>query len=320
MNWRKTAAVFPGQGSQTVGMGKDFAQACHIARATFEQADEILGFRLSTICWEGPQTQLDQTIHTQPALYVTSLAIWRVLKQCLPDSAPAWMAGHSLGELSALTAAGALPYEDGLKLVYARGSLMRQAGRENPGAMAALLAMTPPAVKALCAAVSKETAKNVVLANDNCPGQLVVSGHSEAVDRLIELAPAAGARRALKLSVSVAAHSPLMTSASAAFRHALDQTPLMPPKIAVYGNVKARPLETVQEIRHELGEQLTQTVRWTESMRSIIEDGAETFIEMGANNVLSGLMRRIDRRKTSIALNSIAALDAFLEGQTSQRN
>ena len=316
MNWRKTAAVFPGQGSQTVGMGKDFAQACHIARATFEQADEILGFRLSTICWEGPQTQLDQTIHTQPALYVTSLAIWRVLKQCLPDSAPAWMAGHSLGELSALTAAGALSYEDGLKLVYARGRLMRQAGRENPGAMAALLAMTPPAVKALCAVVSKETAKNVVLANDNCPGQLVVSGHSEAVDRLLELAPAAGARRALKLSVSVAAHSPLMASASAAFRHALDQTPLMPPKIAVYGNVQARPLETVQEIRHELGEQLTQTVRWTESMRSIIEAGAETFIEIGANSVLSGLMRRIDRRKTSIALNSIAALDAFLEGQT----
>ena len=301
-------------------MGKDFADAYDAARAAFEQADEILGFGLSAICWEGPQTELDQTIHTQPALYVTSLAIWRALKQCLPEAAPAWMAGHSLGELSALTAAGAMAYEDGLKLVYARGRLMQKAGAESPGAMAALLAMKPAAVKALCAAASEETEKSVVLANDNCPGQLVVSGHIEAVDRLLELAPGAGARRAVKLSVSVAAHSPLMASASGAFQQALDQTLLAPPKIAVYGNVNARPLETVQEIRRELGGQLTQTVRWTESMQSMIEAGAETFIEIGANNVLSGLMRRIDRKKTSIALNSVAALDAFLEGQAQQRS
>ena len=301
-------------------MGKDFADAYDVARAAFEQADEILGFGLSAICWEGPQTALDQTIHTQPALYVTSLAIWRALKQCLPDAAPAWMAGHSLGELSALAAAGAMAYEDGLKLVYARGRLMQKAGEASPGAMAALLAMKPAAVKALCAAVSEETEKSVVLANDNCPGQLVVSGHIEAVDRLLELAPAAGARRAVKLSVSVAAHSPLMASASEAFQQAVDQTPLAPPKIAVYGNVNARPLETVQEIRRELGGQLTQTVRWTESMQAMIEAGAETFIEIGANSVLSGLMRRIDRKKTSIALNSVAALDAFLEGPAQQRS
>ena len=303
-----------------VGMGKDFAESYNVARETFEQADEILGFGLSTICWEGPQDQLDQTIHTQPALYVTSLAIWRALKQCLPDGAPAWMAGHSLGELSALAAADAMSYKDGLKLVYARGRLMQKAGKESPGAMAALLAMKPPAVNALCAAVSEETGKSVVLANDNCPGQLVVSGHIEAVDRLIELAPGAGARRAVKLSVSVAAHSPLMASASGAFQQAVDQMALAAPRIAVYGNVNARRLETVQEIRHELGEQLTQTVRWTASMRSIIGAGAETFVEIGANSVLSGLMRRIDRRKTRVALDSVAALDAFLEGQAQRRH
>ena len=315
VDWEKTAAVFPGQGSQAVGMGKDFAAEYDAARAAFEQADEILGFALSTICWEGPAEQLDQTIHTQPALYVTGAAIWRVLKQLLPNRSPAWMAGHSLGEFTALAAAGGMSYEDGLRLVYARSSLMQKAGRENPGAMAALLAMNTATVKALCAAVSEETGKSVVLANDNCPGQVVVSGDIEAVDRLIELAPGAGARRAVKLSVSVAAHSPLMASASGAFQQAIDKTPLAPPKIPVYGNVNARPLKTVQEIRSELGRQLTQTVRWTESMQSIIEEGAETFVEIGANGVLGGLMRRIDRKKTSITLNTVEALDAFLEKQ-----
>ncbi len=315
VDWEKTAAVFPGQGSQAVGMGKDFAAAYDTARTTFEQADEILGFGLSTLCWEGPQEQLDQTIHTQPALYVTSLAIWRVLRQLLPDSSPAWMAGHSLGELTALTAAGGMSYEDGLKLVDARGRLMQKAGEEKPGAMAALLAMDAAGVSKLCAAVSEETQKSVVLANDNCPGQVVVSGDIEAVERLIALAPGAGARRAVRLSVSVAAHSPLMASASAAFQQALDKTPLAPPKIAVYGNVQARPLKTVQEIRNELGQQLTQTVRWTESMQAIIDEGAETFVEIGGNGVLGGLMRRIHRKKTSMTLNTVEALDAFLEKQ-----
>ena len=315
MNWGRTAAVFPGQGSQALGMGQDIAAAWDAARDIFEQADEILGFGLSKICWQGPQEQLDQTVHTQPALYVTSMAIWRMLRQALPDCSPAWMAGHSLGELTALAAAGAMSFEDGLRLVYARGRLMQQAGEENPGAMAALLAMEPGGVRALCDAVTRQTGKSVVLANDNCPGQLVVSGHIEAVDRLIELAPDAGAKRAVKLSVSVAAHSPLMASASAAFRQALDNTPLGPPNVPVYGNVKAQPLETVPAIRDELGEQLTQTVRWTESMQAIISAGAATFIEIGANSVLSGLMRRIDRKKTSIALNSAAALDVFLEKQ-----
>lgn len=315
VDWEKTAAVFPGQGSQAVGMGKDFAAAYDTARTTFEQADEILGFGLSALCWEGPQERLDQTIHTQPALYVTSLAIWRVLRQLLSDSSPAWMAGHSLGELTALAAAGGMSYEDGLKLVDARGRLMQKAGEEKPGAMAALLAMDAAGVSKLCAAVSEETQKSVVLANDNCPGQVVVSGDIEAVERLIALAPGAGARRAVRLSVSVAAHSPLMASASSAFQQALDKTPLAPPKIAVYGNVQARPLKTVQEIRNELGQQLTQTVRWTESMQAIIDEGAETFVEIGGNGVLGGLMRRIHRKKTSMTLNTVEALDAFLEKQ-----
>ena len=224
IDWQKTAAIFPGQGSQMLGMGRDFAQTYDVARETFAQADEMLGFPLSRICWEGPEQELNETVNTQPALYVCSVAIWRVLKQLIPQAAPAWMAGHSLGEFSALTAAGAMSFEDGLRLVYARGSLMQQAGKDNPGAMAAVLALDVKTVGALCAEVSQETGFTVVVANDNCPGQVVVSGHSEAVERLIERAPDLGARRAVKLAVSVAAHSPLMASAHHAFQEAIRAT------------------------------------------------------------------------------------------------
>ena len=209
MEWQTTAVVFPGQGSQAVGMGADFAERYTLARDAFAQADEILGYGLSRICWNGPAEALDQTGHTQPALYVCSMAIWRVLLDALPAAKPAWMAGHSLGELSALTAAGALSFEAGVRLVQARGKAMHLAGEQRPGAMAAVLALDLPTVEDLCASVRRETGKVVVLANDNCPGQAVVSGEIEAVGRLIELAGEAGARRAVKLAVSIAAHSPL---------------------------------------------------------------------------------------------------------------
>lgn len=312
VNWETTAFIFPGQGSQVVGMGKDFAEHYTIARETFEEADEILGFPLSTICWDGPEDKLNQTIYTQPALYVTSLAILRALQQEMPSAKPAWMAGHSLGELTALAAADAMSFREGLELVYRRGSLMQQAGEENPGAMAALLALDTQQVKELCEQVTGETGQIVVLANDNCPGQVVVSGDNQAIVRLLEIAPDAGAKRAVKLAVSVAAHSPLMASASDAFKEKLDETTLNTPKIPVYGNVSASPLTTESEIFQELENQLTQTVRWTESMQAIIENGAETFVEIGSKDVLSGLMKRIDRKKTRIALNSVSALNDFL--------
>ena len=313
MNWKTGAALFPGQGSQVVGMGADFAQTYSVARETFEQADEILGFGLSRICFNGPSDQLDQTVITQPALYVCSIAIWRVLQELLPTARPSWMAGHSLGEYSALTAADALSFEDGLRLVHARGRFMQQAGDDNPGAMAAVLALDTAQVETLCAEVSSETGQVVVLANDNCPGQAVVSGNIVAVDQLIERASDAGARRAVKLSVSVAAHSPLMASALEGFLEVVHSTVFSPPAVPVYGNVTGQPLESVTEIQTELDQQLTQSVRWTESMRAIIDAGAETFIEIGSGTVLAGLMRRIDRSKARVSLNTVEALDAFLE-------
>ena len=313
MDWQSTAALFPGQGSQVVGMGADFAQHHGIARETFEQADEILGFELSRVCWTGPCEELNQTAITQPALYVCSIAIWRVLQDLLPAAKPSWMAGHSLGEFSALTAADALSFEDGLRLVHARGRFMQQAGDESPGAMAAILSLDIAQVASLCAVVSSETGQTVVLANDNCPGQAVVSGDIAAVGRLIERATAAGARRAVKLAVSVAAHSPLMAAAQDGFLRVVHRTAFYPPTMPVFGNVMAQPLETAEEIRTELDQQLTRSVRWTESMGAIICEGAETFIEIGAETVLTGLMRRIDRSKRRVSLNSVEALDTFLE-------
>lgn len=313
MDWNRSAALFPGQGSQAVGMGADFAREYAIASDTFGQADEILGFDLSRTCFNGTRDQLDQTKFTQPALYVCSVAIWRALQQLLPSAQPAWMAGHSLGEFSALTAAGALSFDDGLRLVHARGRFMQRAGELNPGAMAAILALEIAQVESLCVQVSAESGQEVVLANNNCPGQAVVSGDINAVARLIERATAAGARRAVKLSVSVAAHSPLMAAASDAFQEVVHGTEFSPPKVPVVGNVLAQPLETVAEIRTELDQQLTQSVRWTESMQTLIAEGANTFIEIGSGNVLTGLMRRIDRSKKRISLNTVEALEAFLK-------
>jgi len=313
INWQTAAALFPGQGSQVVGMGGDFAERYAVARATFAQADEILGYSLSEICWAGPAETLNQTKHTQPALYVSSIAIWRVLQEALPGLKPAWMAGHSLGELTALTAAGALSFDAGVRLVQARGHFMQQAGEQIPGAMAAVLALDMSRVEALCATITSETGGTVVLANDNCPGQAVVSGEVEAVDRLIELAAGAGARRAVKLAVSIAAHSPLMAAAQAGFRQAVHETTFSPPTVPVISNVTALPLTHPDEIRHELDQQLTQSVRWTDSMRAIIAAGAESFVEVGAGAVLTGLMRRIDRAKTRVNLNTVAAFERFLD-------
>ncbi len=315
IDWRTTAALFPGQGSQSLGMGADFAREYDIARDTFAQADEILGFPLSRICWHDAEA-LDQTANTQPALYVTSLAIWRVLRDLLPTAQPAWMAGHSLGELSALTAAGALDFAAGLRLVRARGSLMQRAGESQPGAMAAVLGLEIAEVRDLCSAAAQESGGTVVLANDNCPGQAVVSGDVPAVEQLIDAARAAGARRALRLAVSVAAHSPLMSTAQADFYDAVQATEFKTSAIPIIGNVNAEPLKTTEQIRAELNRQLTQPVQWTDSMRALLEAGAHTFVEIGSGKVLTGLLRRIDRKKTRINIDSLPALDAFLEAQT----
>ncbi len=312
-DWQKTAFLFPGQGSQEVGMGKDFAESYDVARQIFQEADEILGFSLSTMCFAGPEEELNETINTQPALYVTSIAILRTFQDLNPSAQPAFVAGHSLGEFTAFTSAGVLDFESGLRLVRRRGELMQQAGDDNPGAMAALLGMDTDAVQEMCAKISEATGKPLVLANDNCPGQVVISGDSEALDKAVEEAPSLGARRAVKLAVSVAAHSPLMASASAEFEKAIQATTIHAPQIPVYANVTAQPLTDVEAIREEMQKQLTQSVRWTETIQAMISAQADTFVEIGSKDVLSGLMRRIDREANRVTLNSVEALQAFLD-------
>lgn len=315
IDWTTTALVFPGQGSQVVGMGRDLAATYPEAAALYQQADDLLGFALSTLCFEGPEEELNDTINTQPALYVAGMATLAALRAELGDIQPRFAAGHSLGEFTALAAAGALTFEDGLRLVRERGRLMKEAGDKSPGAMAALLGLDADAVRQLCAEASAAVGGVLVLANDNCPGQIVISGENETLDKALEMAKAAGAKRAVKLAVSIAAHSPLMESAAASFRAVLAQTPFQTPNINVYSNVNAAPLDSADAVRAELDAQLTQSVRWTESMRRMIADGASQFLELGPKDVLTGLLKRIDSSRSGVALNSAKALQDFAASQ-----
>jgi [acyl-carrier-protein] S-malonyltransferase len=312
MDTSKIVFMFPGQGSQIVGMGKDVADAYPIARQTFEQANALLGFLLSGLCFDGTQEQLDDTINTQPALYTCGIAIQRVIQQEFPTLKPGFVAGHSLGEFTALAAAGAISFEDGLKLVRERGRLMKEAGSKSPGAMAAVLGLDADAIREVCARASQQTGGVLILANDNCPGQTVISGDDATIEIGMQMLTAAGAKKVVKLAVSIAAHSPLMASASDEFRQALASTPFQPPTSAVYGNVDAAPLTTVESIRHELDRQLTHSVRWTESVRAMIDAGAETFFELGPKDVLASLLKRIDRSKSGRALNSLETIQKFV--------
>ncbi len=310
IDWSTTALVFPGQGSQHVGMSADLVQQYPAAAQTFEQADELLGFSLSKLCFEGPAETLDETINTQPALYVAGIATLRIL-EATHGPAPLAVAGHSLGELTALTAAGALPFEAGVKLVRERGRLMKEAGEKNPGAMAALLGVELADVRDICQQASTQTGKPVVVANDNCPGQVVISGDSQALDTALEIAKGRGVKRAVKLAVSIAAHSPLMAHSSAAFQQALSQVPFEAPRVPVIGNVNAAPLRTREDIQAELHAQLTSSVRWTESVQALQSLGVNTFLELGPKDVLTGLLRRIDRAANGVAVNSIEAISSL---------
>jgi len=317
MDWTTTAFVFPGQGSQVVGMGADLVQAYPAAEATFTQADDILGFPFSDLCFNGPAEDLNDTLNTQPALYVMGIALLNVLRNALGDDVqPAFVAGHSLGEFTALTAAGALSYDDGVQLVRERGRLMNEASHRSPGAMAAILGLDADAVRAICAEASQATGQQLVLANDNCPGQIVISGDKDTLERALPLALERGAKRAVPLVVSVASHSPLMESIMDDFRATLDSTTFSDPTIPIVGNVQARPIPSADAIRDELGAQLVSTVRWTESVQYMLGQGVQTFIELGPKDVLSGLTKRIDRSATRIALNSADGVKAFLQDIT----
>ncbi|GAB4554517.1 MAG: ACP S-malonyltransferase [Anaerolineae bacterium] len=313
ITWTKIALVFPGQGSQMVGMGAEFAAQSPAAREVFSVADRVYGMPFAQLCFEGPASELDQTANTQPALYVTGIAILRALEEMLGEAVtPLAAAGHSLGEFTALTAAGALPYEDGLRLVRERGRLMAEAGLKNPGAMAALLGASVEDARTITREASDQIGKSVVVANDNCPGQVVISGDSAAVDKALEVAKVRGIKRAIKLAVSVAAHSPLMAEAQLEFRRLLEQTPFNLPRYPVIANLSAAPLASHDDILNELTSQLTGAVRWTETIQTIQSLGAEVFLELGSKDVLSGLIRRIDGNLRAIPVNAMAALTALL--------
>jgi [acyl-carrier-protein] S-malonyltransferase len=288
------AYIFPGQGSQTAGMGRALVEAYPVARATFAEADAILGFALSAVCSDGPADVLTDTRNAQPAILTTSVAAWRVLHAVHPElAAPCCVAGHSLGEYSALVAAGALAFADAVRLTRARGELMAQAGTDAPGSMAAILKLEDEQVAALCRQAAGESGDVVQVANYNAPGQVVISGGTAGVAAAIALVKAAGGR-AMPLAVSIAAHSALMAPAAQEFAARVASTPLRAPRTPVIGNVGAAPLTTADAIRAELVAQLTSPVRWTASVRRMVADGATRFVELGPGTVLTGLVKRID--------------------------
>jgi [acyl-carrier-protein] S-malonyltransferase len=304
-----TALLFPGQGSLYVGMGREAYARNAGARAFFDEADALFGFKLSELAFSGPEAVLTATEHQQPALYLASVANWQVM-QDEDWPRPDFIAGHSLGEFAALVAAGSLAFSDGLRLVRRRGELMKEAGERAPGAMAAVLALPIDKVETLCRRAEQETGHAIQVANDNCPGQVVISGHLAALQRAEELAQEAGARRVVRLPITIAAHSALMGSVADAFAREVDTVPLSEPQIPVIGNVTAAPLRTAAEIRDELKAQLTSPVAWTPSMLFLLDQGTDTFVEAGPGDVLLGLVKRIDRRARRVAFDNGQARDA----------
>ena len=293
------AFVFPGQGSQFVGMGKDLYESNATAKQLFDKADEILGFKITDIMFSGTDDELRQTKVTQPAVFLHSV----ISALCMESGEePSMVAGHSLGEFSALVYSGALSFEDGLRLVAARANAMQKACEANPGTMAAIIALPDDKVEEICAEVSKE-GKVVVPANFNCPGQLVISGEVDAINEACERMKAAGAKRALPLKVGGAFHSPLMQPAKEELQEAIEGTNFSTPKCPVYQNVDAKPHTNPAEIKANLIAQLTSSVRWTESVKNMIADGADDFTECGPGKALQGMIARIDR---NVAAHGVA--------------
>lgn len=282
------AFVFPGQGAQFVGMGKDLYENHPLAHDLFEKANDILGYRITDIMFEGTDEDLRQTKVTQPAVFLHSV----ISALCMGEAfCPDMVAGHSLGEFSALVAAGALSFEDGLKLVYARAMAMQKACEATPSTMAAIIALPDEKVEEICAGITDEVC---VPANYNCPGQIVISGSMDGIAQACEQMKAAGAKRALPLKVGGAFHSPLMQPAQEELEAAINATAFQTPRCPVYQNVDAKPHTDADEIKRNLVAQLTASVRWTQTVRNMVADGATDFTECGPGAVLQGLVKKID--------------------------
>lgn len=283
----KTAYLFPGQGSQFVGMGKELYESNKAFAEYADKANETLGIDLKEIMFEGPAEKLKQTEFTQPAIFLHSVGLFATL-----DAQPDMVAGHSLGEFSALVACGAVGFEDALRIVRRRGELMQQAGEQNPGTMAAVIGMKDDDVEAVCAKAREEVGRDVIAANYNCPGQLVISGDVEAVEKAVELAKEKGCRLAKLLPVSGAFHSSLMQPAFDGLKDQLNQLEITKPNCPIYSNYTAEPTEDPEEIRSNLLDQLLNPVRWTQTLQNMHANGAEAFVEVGPGKVLQGLVKR----------------------------
>jgi [acyl-carrier-protein] S-malonyltransferase len=303
----KTALIFAGQGAQVVGMGKDLVERSATAKAWFERANAVLDYDLASICFSGPETELTKTEHAQPGIFLVSWVAFEMLKGRVPALKIEATAGLSLGEFTALTAAGAMSFEDGLKVVRQRGRFMQEACAATQGGMAAIIGLGEAATREVCAEAG------VALANLNCPGQLVISGATDKLAPACALAKAKGAMRALPLTVAGAYHSPLMASAQPKLEAELAQVNLRQPAVPVIANVTAQPHEGPDAIRARLVEQVTSSVRWEESMRCLIAQGFTRFIELGPGRALSGFMKRIDKTVQILNVEDSASLEATVK-------